>query len=145
MIRPFVEADLEQVIKIWLDASIISHSFVEQDFWISKINDMKEKYIPASETYVYEKNNIIYGFVSLCEDRLAAIFVAPEFQGNGIGKLLISKAMSLRKRLLLTVYKENTKSVRFYETHGFNKINERIDKETGQPEIIMEWLKVNEK
>jgi putative acetyltransferase len=139
VIRPFLEYDMDSVINIWLEASIISHNFIEKEFWMFKIDDMKEKYIPNSETYVYERNNMILGFFSLFENRLAAIFVSPEFQNQGIGKEMISQAKLLRKKLDLTVYKKNIKSVLFYENVGFERVGESIDKITNQMEIKMEW------
>ena len=130
---------MDSVINIWLEASIISHNFIEKEFWMSKIDDMKEKYIPNSETYVYERNNMILGFFSLFENRLAAIFVSPRFQNQGIGKEMISQAKLLRKKLSLTVYKKNIKSVLFYESIGFERAGESIDEITNQMEIKMEW------
>lgn len=143
MIRPFTETDLESIINIWLEASIISHNFITKDYWVSKIDDMKEKYIPNSETYVYERDKQILGFFSLSENRLAAIFVSPGFQNQGIGKEMISQAKLLREELRLNVYKENTKSIIFYEKTGFKKINESLDKNTNQIEIEMEWQSGN--
>lgn len=54
MIREYQEADLERVLEIWLSASIKAHSFIEAEFWESKVSDMREMYIPASETFVFE-------------------------------------------------------------------------------------------
>ncbi|MDC7232229.1 MAG: GNAT family N-acetyltransferase, partial [Spirochaetales bacterium] len=51
---------------------------------------MRTLYIPASETFVFEQNSDVVGFYSLHEDRLAAIFVLPELQGQGIGKQLLA-------------------------------------------------------
>ena len=54
VIREYQEADLERVLEIWLSASIKAHSFIEAEFWESKVSDMREMYIPASETFVFE-------------------------------------------------------------------------------------------
>jgi putative acetyltransferase len=113
MIRQFQQPDIDQVISIWLEASIQAHDFVDSEFWKSKVKDMREIYIPSGETYVYEEGGIIKGFVSLYNDTLAAIFVSPDSQGTGIGMQLMGKAEDVRDNLSLTVYKENIKSIEF--------------------------------
>ncbi len=137
MIRNFKESDMDQVISIWLEASIKAHDFVENEFWISKVDDMKNVYLPSGETYIYEKDGTLKGFVSLYEDTLAAIFVFPDFQGLGIGKELMMKAKEVRKALNLTVYKENVNSIEFYKKCGFTIEKEQIDQHTGFLELVM--------
>ena len=139
MIRNFHPSDIDPILDIWFDASCIAHNFIPKEFWQSKMDDMKNVYIPASETYVFEEKGIIKGFLSLCDDTLAAIFVAPAEQGLGIGTKLITKAMEIRKDLNLTVYKENIKSIGFYEKFGVKIVKEQIDKNTGHPEFLMEY------
>ena len=139
MIRKIKKYDLEQVLNIWLETSIVAHNFIERNYWVSKLNDMKNIYIPNSETYVYESETDIYGFFSLSENILAAIFVKPDQQGRGIGTKLLQKAKKLRNELRLTVYRENSKSVLFYEKAGFRYVKEQKDENTGHLEIIMQW------
>ena len=91
----------------------------------------------SGETYVFEKDGLIKGFVSLCEDNLAALFVAPSFQGKGIGRQLMAKAKGVRNNLQLTVYEENNKSVEFYKKCGFKIIKEQVDEHTGHKEFLM--------
>ncbi|MBN1333007.1 MAG: GNAT family N-acetyltransferase [Synergistales bacterium] len=107
MIRAYRQADIDKVLNIWLDASIKAHHFIEKEFWESKVIDMRESYLPASEIFVFEEDEIIKGFVALSGDTLAAIFVSPNEQGKGIGKQLIDKSKEVRRNLELTLYKEN--------------------------------------
>lgn len=137
MIRKFKLSDMDQVISIWLEASIEAHDFVGSDFWESRVKDMKEIYLPAAENYVYENEKTIMGFISLFNDTLSAIFVSPGFQGIGIGQQLMAKAKSVRKHLNLTVYKENQRGIKFYNQCGFKAEQEQIDEHTGHPEIVM--------
>ena len=137
MIRDFESSDMNDVVDIWLKASITAHSFIERRFWESKIDDMREIYIPSSDTYVFEEKGIIKGFFSLHGDTLAAMFVSPNFQGKGIGQQLMDKAKSLRNKLDLTVYRENPKGIKFYKKCGFAIVKERFDEHTGHTEILM--------
>ena len=139
MIRDFEQSDMNEVLDIWLQASIKAHSFIESNFWKSKLDDMRNTYIPASDTYVFSNNGIIEGFISLHGDTIAAMFVSPNVQGMGIGQRLMDKAKSLRRKLDLTVYRENPKSTQFYRKCGFTIIKERIDQHTGHIEILMQY------
>lgn len=125
------------MLEIWLKASIKAHDFVEPSFWETHVETMRNVYIPASETYVYVKDATVIGFYSLCDDNLAAIFVAPECQGRGVGKELLDDAKRRRRVLTLSVYKENTASCQFYLEQGFSIIREQVDEHTGHLEYIM--------
>ncbi|MCP4117037.1 MAG: N-acetyltransferase [Desulfobacteraceae bacterium] len=137
MIRNFQEPDMDQVLKIWFEASIMAHDFIEKEFWEAKVTDMREVYLPSAETYVYDEEGMIKGFISLYEDTIAAIFVSPTAQGKGIGKQLMEKAKGVRQSLNLTVYKKNSKSIDFYKKCAFKTQREQIDEHTGHPELLM--------
>ena len=139
MIRTFESSDMNDVLNIWLEASIRAHGFVGKEFWESRVDDMRETYVPDSDTYVYSENGTVKGFFSLHADSLAAMFVSPDAQGKGIGQQLMNKAKSLRRKLNLTVYLENEKSILFYRKCGFKPIEERVDEHTGHIEILMEY------
>ncbi|RUO35091.1 GNAT family N-acetyltransferase [Aliidiomarina soli] len=139
MIREFIASDMDSVLSIWLESSVKAHDFVERAFWESRLDDMRSIYIPNSETYVYESDNEVKGFFSLHDDTLAAIFVAPGCQGEGIGQKLIAKVKSLRQHITLNVYKENQRTVAFYKHCGFREVLERKDPHTGHLELVMEF------
>jgi putative acetyltransferase len=138
-LRKFKKSDIDQIIEIWLDASITAHDFIGREFWQAKVKDMRGIYIPAAETYVFEESGTIKGFFSLYRDTLAALFVSPSWQGTGIGNALMQKAKEMSDRLELTVYKQNVKSIGFYKKRGFVIEKEQIDKHTGHPEYVMRW------
>jgi len=137
MIRAYREKDLEAMLSIWLRASAKAHSFVGREYWESQIDNMRTVYIPASENYVYEIDSTIVGFYSLHGDTLAAIFVSPEHQGQGVGTALLDHAKTKRTQLKLTVYKENPASFGFYLSQGFCVVGEQPDEHTGHLEYSM--------
>lgn len=137
MIRAFNASDMDSVLNIWLSASIKAHDFVEASFWKSQVENMRNIYIPAAETYIFESNAEVIGFYSLNENNLAAIFVSTQSQGKGIGKQLISHAKKRRDKLSLSVYKENEAAFQFYLSQGFAVISEQTDEHTGHQEYTM--------
>ncbi len=139
MIRAFTHNDMDQVITIWLEASIQSHPFIDREFLESKTDEMREVYIPSSDTYVFASEGAVHGFVSLHQGTVAAIFVAPDMQRKGIGKKLMDKAKELHNNLTLTVYKNNPSSIEFYKSCGFTIVQEQTNPHTGHPELLMQF------
>lgn len=140
MIRKFKLDDMDAVLEIWLSASIKAHDFVSPSFWESQLADMRNIYLPSSTVYVYENNARVAGFYALADEHLAAIFVSPEQQGQGIGKAMMAHAKILSKNLTLSVYKDNQPSVNFYLSQGFTIASEQLCEHTGQVEYTMHRL-----
>jgi len=139
MIRLFKAEDSKEVVELWYEASVIAHDFIEASYWYEKKADMAQIYIPNSETYIYEKEKHIVGFVSLVENYIAAIFVAPSEQGKGIGKELMQFIKHKHSILELGVYVKNINSIAFYEKQGFTVVEEKLDESTGEREVVMEY------
>jgi len=100
---------------------------------------MKNMYIPSSNTFVYEDNNQLLGFISLVDNYIAAIFVATNVQGKGIGQKLMQFAKNKFSNLQLGVYAKNYQAIEFYRKQGFKIILETIDEPTGEIEVVMEF------
>ena len=137
MIRLLQPKDLDSVLQIWLDASLIAHDFIDAAFWQSQVENMRNLYLPASQTFVIERQSTVVGFYSLLEQQMAALFVAPDCQGQGIGKRLMAHARTQRPVLTLAVYKNNTASCQFYLSQGFVVTHEQVDEHSGQAEYWM--------
>ncbi|WP_339532500.1 GNAT family N-acetyltransferase [Pseudomonas mucidolens] len=137
--RPFTQQDMDRVLDIWLDASLQAHDFIEPAFWLHHVEDMRNLYIPASQTFVLERESRVVGFCSLHDDQLAALFIAPEYQRSGLGARLLEYAKSLRERLTLAVYTENAAGCGFYQAQGFTVIQQQTDEQTGHLEYLMAW------
>jgi putative acetyltransferase len=139
LIRYYRKTDLEEMVNIWYEASVTAHSFIPASFWALQKSTMKEKYLPLAENFIFEEDGQLAGFISLVGERACALFVAPEMQGRGIGRVLLEHAKTLKERLSLTVYRENERALRFYEKCGFIAAGEEVDEFTGCVQILMEW------
>src|SRR5699024_12355510 len=103
-------------------------------YWESQIEEMKEKYIPMSETHVITNQTKIIGFISMVEGYLAALFIDVAYQNNGAGQELLKFERRRRNRIRLKVYKEHLSGVRFYEKNGFIIKAELTDELTNRSE-----------
>jgi putative acetyltransferase len=143
MIRNYKEFDLEEMVRLWYKASITAHVFVPASFWAAQRNYMKEKYLPLAENFVFEEEGKIKGFISLVGNKVCALFVAQESQGQGIGKLLLEYAKNMNENLELKAYKENKRAFNFYKKSGFKVVREEIDEYTERVQFLMEWRQSN--
>lgn len=140
MIRKYEEKDLAELIDAWYSASKVAHTFLSEDFFKQERRNIADLYIPNVETWVYEKDNKVIGFISLMENEVGAIFVDPEFHGKGIGRALMEHAKSLREFLELYVFKENKIGRNFYEKCGFKFVSEHLHEETGFMQLRLKLI-----
>ena len=108
MIRPLEPEDTDTVLEIWLRSSVAAHDFVPRSYWEGKLDEMRTRYLPDSRTFVYQDESAesVCGFVSLVENYVAALFVHPDRQGQGIGRRLLQWAAAQYPTLELSVYAE---------------------------------------
>ncbi len=132
MIRKYNATDLTNVIDIWYKSSIIAHPFLENDFVEKVKKDMQEIYIPKAETWVYEENGVLIGFISMLENEVAGLFVNPNQQTKGIGTQLVDYAAKLHNELEVEVFEKNKIGRPFYDKYGFKFIKKYFDKVSNQ-------------
>lgn len=140
MIRELNNNEVEDIMKIWLDASIRAHDFIDKQYWIDKYEIVKTEYIPNSKTYVYAQNDEIKGFISVInESFIGALFVESKSQRQGIGSKLIDFVVEKYNELTLSVYKDNSNAINFYKRKGFEILSEDLDEYTNKVEFFMKY------
>nr|WP_279381507.1 N-acetyltransferase [Clostridium sardiniense] len=136
----FNKKDIDEIMKIWVESTIKSHDFIDENYWIESQDIVRNKYIPISKTYIYKEDNIIKGFISILNNNfIGGLFVANDSQGQGIGRKLIDTVKNELNSLTLNVFKENVRALKFYEREGFEIVSESIDSATLKEEILMKW------
>lgn len=138
MIRKLKKEDINRIMEIWFESTIKAHSFIDEKYWRESYIKVRDMYVPMSETFVYEEDDNIIGFISIIEKNfIGALFVDNNFFGKGIGSKLIDFALEKYKSLNLAVYKDNKNAVEFYKYKNFKMVCEQINEETGSIEYIM--------
>ena len=127
MIRKHKVSDLEPIMNIWLQASTLAHPFLDDDFVEQVKKDMRNKYIPNSETWVYEESSSIVGFVSMAENEIAGLFVAPNQHARGFGTQLVNFVTQFHETLEVEVFKDNKIGRAFYDKYGFEIIKDYLE------------------
>ncbi|MBJ8031776.1 N-acetyltransferase [Bacillus cereus group sp. N21] len=140
-IRLNKKTEVNKLLEIWYEGSVIAHDFIDKDYWKSQRTEMKEKYLPMSETYVISNEEDIVGFVSMVDNYLAALFIDVKHQGEGYGKELLNFIKRQGNNIKLKVYKKNNNAVKFYLGNGFVVKEESLDEQTDEEEFLMVWEK----
>lgn len=131
-IRAFRDSDLDSVLHIWNAANELAHPFLGADFLRSELDNVRDIYLPAAETWVAEADGHVVGFISLLGYQVGGLFLAPEWHGRRIGKALMDQAVAERGTLELDVFAANTIGRRFYDRYGFVDADDYVHAPTGQ-------------
>ena len=131
MIRKHKENDLEQIINVWYKSSTIAHPFLNANFVEKVKSDMTNIYIPNSQTWVYEIDNTIVGFISMLNNEIGGLFVLPNDQTKGIGTKLVDFIKGKHSDLEVEVFERNVIGRAFYQKYGFERIKKYYHQESG--------------
>ena len=131
MIRQYRDQDLDDLLAAWAAASEIAHPFLTQDFIALERENIPNLYLPNAETWVFEDEGRVVGFVALLGIEVGAIFVHPSHQRRGVGRQLMDKAKELRGELVVEVFKANSIGRAFYAKYGFEIVAKKFHEQTG--------------
>jgi putative acetyltransferase len=131
MIRKYDEQDLDDLLAAWEAASEVAHPFLTKEFLASERENIPNLYLPNAETWVFEADGRVVGFIALIGNEVGAIFVQPSHHGKGIGRGLMDKAREVRDELEVEVFKANMIGRAFYAKYGFEPVEEKVHDKTG--------------
>ncbi|MEE8517299.1 MAG: GNAT family N-acetyltransferase, partial [Alphaproteobacteria bacterium] len=103
--RLYRPSDEDAVISVWRAASEIAHHFLTDAFFADEERRIREIYLLNAETWVFEQQAAIVGFVALVGDEVGGLFVHPKSQRLGIGTALMDLAVNRRGEIFLDVFK----------------------------------------
>ena len=81
MIRKWDTKDTAPLLALWLDSTIHAHPFISESYWRDSVAVVRDVYLPAASTWVWEQDGELKGFVSVLDSR----FVGALFVGVGAG------------------------------------------------------------
>ncbi len=132
MIRPYLSSDTEAIIEVWYQASLLAHPFLKADFLEKEKQNIREVYLPNTQTWVYHRKGQVLGFLSMIGNEVGAIFLHPAYHGRGIGSELMDMVEADHETLEVEVFEKNNIGRAFYERYGFEEVSRRIHEETGE-------------
>ncbi|WP_316858275.1 GNAT family N-acetyltransferase [uncultured Cohaesibacter sp.] len=133
MIRKFETDDTEAVMTVWRSASDLAHPFLSEEFQQRAERLTRDIYLKMAETWVCEQDGQVVGFIGLLDDLIGGLFVHPDCHGQGIGRALVDKAVTLKGDLVVEVFVDNPIGRRFYAAYGFEGEKQVNDPHSGFP------------
>jgi ribosomal protein S18 acetylase RimI-like enzyme len=118
-----------------LSFSLVLHSEAEDRRFLS--GDV----LPKNSVWVAEVNSSVIAFIAFSKGWIHHLFVAPEFQHQGVGSRLTDLAKASAPHLQLWVFQTNVPAIRFYKRHGFQvtRQTDGASNEERMPDVLMEW------
>ena len=142
MIRPAVKQDMPAIMALWLVSTTEAHPFISAQYWRESEVVVRDTYLPNALTWVAEDKGEIIGFISVLEQQfIGALFVDKRYHGNGVGQLLMMHVKMIFPQLMLEVYLENHRALRFYQHEGFQTQDTQFNEDTQHQTAIMLWEK----
>ncbi len=135
VIRAYDDADLDAVLDVWYEASLVAHPFLDEAFLHAEREEIATRWMPVAETFVAEVDGCVVGFLSLVGNEVGAVFVHPARHGTGIGRALMDRARASRPVLELDVFEDNAIGRRFYAAYGFEQVGSHPHAATGRTEL----------
>ncbi|MGI5490179.1 GNAT family N-acetyltransferase [Microtetraspora malaysiensis] len=132
VVRRYRPSDEDQVIDVWARAAQAAHPFLDGEGRGARERKMREVYLVQADNWVAEvPGEGVVGLLGMLGVEIGGLFVAPEAQGRGIGRLLVEHAVALHGEVTLEVYERNVSARHFYELMGFRETGRRADEENG--------------
>ncbi len=142
IVRQYEDQDLDAVLSAWESASKVAHPFLPEAFLEQERYNIPNLYLPNAETWVFEQDGNVIGFVALIGNEVGAIFVDAAHHGTGAGKILMDKAVELRGDVELEVFEANAIGRKFYDRYGFELLAESMHEPTGNALLRLRYASV---
>lgn len=127
--------DINRVMDIWLSTNLEAHPFIDPNYWYQNLLNVQNA-IQQAEVYCsVAANNQLQGFIGLQENYIAGLFIAKEYQSQHLGTNLLNVVKEKHQQLILDIYLENQRAIKFYQQNGFQITNRN------NLEAEMTWLK----
>lgn len=136
-LRQYTDQDIDELLQVWWDSWHSSASFkhpLPLEAWRARWKNI----LLSHEVAVIESAGAIVGFAAVepRKKELSQIFVAPNQQGKGHGKMLFAWARSIcGDAMKLKTLVENTEARSFYISRGMNEGGYSINDFNGKKEI----------
>jgi GNAT superfamily N-acetyltransferase len=98
--------------------------------------------VPNAMVWVAEIDGELAGYMAASGADLDHLYVAPHYQGQGVGSLLLSKAKELRPEgLELYAFQRNRRARAFYEARGFKAVafSDGAANQEQEPDVRYAW------
>lgn len=127
-ISKYKNSDREQILKVWEDSVIATHSFLTTDdfeeikVFVSNMN------FNDFQLFCLSNEQLIIGFIGVANRKIEMLFIDPKYIRKGFGEKLLKFAVNELKADKVDVNEQNDTACKFYQKFGFTTF-ERTEKD----------------
>ncbi|MCH7401979.1 GNAT family N-acetyltransferase [Belliella kenyensis] len=136
-IKPFENADQEQIIKVWEKSVLATHDFLLHEDFVELKALVQTINFHQLEVYCLEQNLEIVGFMGIVGQKIEMLFLSPEHIGKGQGRQLVLYAIQKHNVNKVDVNEQNQKALNFYQKLGFRAFDRSEKDDQGKPYPIV--------
>jgi ribosomal protein S18 acetylase RimI-like enzyme len=144
-IRPARPDEYDEIGRVWMNSWVSTGLAEASNFLLAQLRarvrlEMEKDW----SLFVADDNGVLAAMLALQLPRLYLdqLFVAPEYQGHGLGKRLLAfTRQHLPHEIHLRCVRENDKAWRWYEREGFVYEKEQVEPMTGFVMKYYRWQK----
>ena len=132
-IKPYRQAHRNQLIKVWEDSVLATHYFLKKEDF-EKIKSVVEHIdFNLLQVYCLLKNNQVFGFLGVSDQKLEMLFLNPLHFGKGLGRLMADFAIQNLECRQVDVNEQNESARKFDEKIGFKVVGRSEKDGLGMP------------
>jgi ribosomal protein S18 acetylase RimI-like enzyme len=145
IIRPARAEEYDEVARVWMESWVSTGLEDASDSLLAKLRARVRIEIEKGwSLYVADDNGKLAAMLAMhvSDGYLDQLFVAPEYQGDGLGRRLLAfTRRHLPDEIWLRCVRENEKAWRWYEREGFAFEKEQVDSTSGRVMKYYRWRK----
>jgi putative acetyltransferase len=125
--------DGQRAIDIWRAAVDATHHFLTLADR-AEIDELVRDFLPRTEMWLAaDEADRPIAFMIASEGRMEGLFVDPAYHGRGVGRALVTHALTEGSALMTDVNEQNPAALAFYEHLGFVRTGRSETDEDGRP------------
>ena len=144
-IRPARASEYDEIARVWMESWVSTGLAETSNFLLANLRARVRREMEKGWTlFVADDQGALAAMLALhLPDRyLDQLFVAPDYQGSGIGRQLLAfTRLHLPDEIWLRCVRENDKAWRWYEREGFVFEKEQVEPMTGFAMKYYRWRK----
>ena len=134
--RPAQVEDRERLLELWERSVRATHHFLEDSDVVALRPLVAEELASDAVDWwvLVSATGALIGFLGFASDTIEALFIDPDYHGQGGGKFLVAHAQSLGAgALAVDVNEQNEAALGFYKALGFSVVERSPTDAGGRP------------
>ena len=143
-IRPARTDEYDEIARVWMDSWVSTGLEDASNYLLANLRARLRREVENGwSLFVADDRRTIAAMLALrlSDGCLGQLFVAPDYQGKGLGERLLALRECMPNEIWLRCVRENEKAWRWYEREGFVFEKEGVNPETGFMMKTYRWKK----